>query len=415
MRLLKISTLPATYWRGFYSKRPGLSAKDYSAQHQALMYDSAGWADFWSVALGKLGYIACEVVSNVAPLQQAWADENGIPFERNWLFEITAAQVKAFKPEVLFVNDYAIYSAAYLKRLKSECRSIRLVLGWCGAPYRDASVFEEYDIVLSSVPELVGEFLAQGHRCLHVNHAFEPRILERIDCASAAETDFAFIGSLAKKSGFHIKREALLLRLIERTPLQIWAEVGRHSWRERSGLRVRQFAYDAVEAARRSGITRVLNVPPARKVLRWKERPTLPPPVDLRLRRMAQAPIFGLEMFQKLAQSRVTLNSHIDISSCSASNMRLYEATGAGSCLLTDWKENLRDLFEPDTEVLSYRNAEDCIEKVRYLLDHEDQRQAIAAAGQRRTLRDHTFRHRAEQIVEIIEQYHSRRHARAGK
>ena len=107
-------------------------------------------------------------------------------------------------------------------------------------------------------------------------------------------------------------------------------------------------------------------------------------------------------MFQQLHNSRVSLNTHIDISSCYASNMRLYEATGVGSCLLTDWKDNLPELFEPDTEVVTYRSAEECVEKVRYLLEHERERSAIAEAGQRRVMREHTFDHRAADIHEFI-------------
>ena len=107
-------------------------------------------------------------------------------------------------------------------------------------------------------------------------------------------------------------------------------------------------------------------------------------------------------MYQLLHDSRITLNTHIDISPRSASNMRLFEATGVGICLLTDWKENLAELYEPESEVVTYRTASECVEKVRYLLGHEAERKAIAAAGQRRTLRDHTFTQRATQLHEIV-------------
>jgi spore maturation protein CgeB len=96
------------------------------------------------------------------------------------------------------------------------------------------------------------------------------------------------------------------------------------------------------------------------------------------------------------------LNTHIDASAHSASNMRLYEATGVGSCLLTDWKNNLADLFEPGTEVVTYRSAAECIDKARYLLAHDEQRQRIAAAGQARTLRDHTVAQRVAQLHDLI-------------
>ena len=107
-------------------------------------------------------------------------------------------------------------------------------------------------------------------------------------------------------------------------------------------------------------------------------------------------------MFQVLRDSRISFNSHIDISPRSASNMRLFEATGVGSCLITDWKENLSDIFEPESEVVTYRSAEECVEKVRWLLDHPKEREQIAAQGQARTLKDHTFARRAELLDELL-------------
>jgi spore maturation protein CgeB len=55
-----------------------------------------------------------------------------------------------------------------------------------------------------------------------------------------------------------------------------------------------------------------------------------------------------------------------------------------------------------DNEVVTFKTADECIEKVKYLLEHEEQRQAIARAGQQRTLRDHTFDNRAAQLDDLI-------------
>jgi glycosyltransferase involved in cell wall biosynthesis len=140
----------------------------------------------------------------------------------------------------------------------------------------------------------------------------------------------------------------------------------------------------------------------ARRLLGRSAMSPAQPSVDARIARRARPPLFGLDMFRQLSASRVALNTHIDISTHSASNMRLFEATGVGTCLLTDWKENLGELFEPDAEVVAYRDAEECIEKVKYLLRHDARRRDIAAAGQRRTLRDHTFESRAALIDDII-------------
>jgi spore maturation protein CgeB len=107
-------------------------------------------------------------------------------------------------------------------------------------------------------------------------------------------------------------------------------------------------------------------------------------------------------MFQILCDSKMTLNIHADSSPQFASNMRLFETTGVGTCLITDWKENLPELFVPDKEVVTYRNAQECAEKMKWLLDHPQERAEIAAAGMARTLREHTFMHRAVELDRII-------------
>jgi len=86
-----------------------------------------------------------------------------------------------------------------------------------------------------------------------------------------------------------------------------------------------------------------------------------------------------------------------------ANNMRLYEATGVGTLLLTDSKQNLRELFEPGEEVVTYDGPEDLAEKIRYYLKHDEERRRIAAAGQARTLREHTYARRMKELVQILE------------
>ncbi len=407
MRLLRITTNPPAYLGQFFGDRPELAGKPYGVQHAALLDDCYAWADFWSRALERLGYECDDIIANAELLQREWAREHSIPWNgKTWLLDTTSAQVKAFRPEVLFVNDYHTFTGPWLKHLRSECKSIRLVLGWCGAPYNDPAVFREYDAVLSCIPELVQRFRESGHRCHHLNHAFEPRILARAKIAgeAPASTDFAFLGSIVKREQYHTEREKLLLALIQTTDLRIWAEISRPALRQIGGLALRRLAYDACHLARRLGCSESLlgALPVLRNVARWPARPGQPEGVDPRLARRAQPPLYGVAMFQQLHASRIVLNTHIDVSARSASNMRLFEATGVGTCMLTDWKVNLPELFDPASELATYRDPEECREKAGYLLEHDDERRALAAAGQRRTLRDHTFAARAVRLDEII-------------
>lgn len=409
MRLLKLGIYHPTYLRDFYDERPHLQSQPFAVQHEALIEDFFGSSDFWTRALIRLNYQTIDVIGNAEPLQKRWARENDFDFnDDKWLFEIAAAQIKKFRPEVLLIADYSTFTADFLRNIKRECPSIRLVLGWCGAPYDDSSVFNEWNVALSCIPELVADFKNKGHQSFHINHAFEPRILEKLDPAAAAPTiDFAFTGSIFKQSRFHVERERILAQLVGKTDLQIFSEIKRHSPKQQRNAFVRDKAYKAVTAANNAGVPQqILNaLPLVRKVAKWKPPAMMSPAIDERIASRTRQPVFGLKMFRQLRATRVALNTHIDISTASASNMRLFEATGVGACLLTDWKENLAELFEPDKEVLTYRSADECAEKVAYILEHETERRAIAAAGQRRALRDHNFDKRAAQIDEIIRKY----------
>ena len=395
MRFLKLGIYYATYLRDFYAKRGGLENRNYSLQHRELIADCFGSSEFWTSALNNLNYETLDLVANAEPAQKTWARENDFAFsEKNWFFEIAAEQIKKFLPDVLFVADYATFTPEFLRNIRRECPSIRLILGWCGAPFQNFGVMREWDIALSCVPELVAEFKKNGIESFHVNHAFAPRILKAIDIASKPEIDFAFIGSILKQSRFHIERERLLAYLVEHTNLQIWSDVKPEPDAPRRNFSMRGAARFIAGAPERliKGLTR------ARKNSA-SEAGQL---IDESILKRARAPVFGLEMFQKIRDSRVVFNQHIDISPVSASNMRLFETTGTGACLLTDWKENLPELFEPDVEVLTYRTPEECAEKVRYILDNEKLRRQIAEAGQCRTLRDHNFENRAARIDEIV-------------
>ena len=114
---------------------------------------------------------------------------------------------------------------------------------------------------------------------------------------------------------------------------------------------------------------------------------------------------WGLEMYSILQRSFISLNRHICTSKNYANNMRLYEATGMGSLLLTDHKDNLNEIFEIDKEIVTYKSKEEASDKAFYYLRNPDQLKKIALAGQKRTLKDHTYEKRMEELIIILKKY----------
>ena len=79
---------------------------------------------------------------------------------------------------------------------------------------------------------------------------------------------------------------------------------------------------------------------------------------------------------------------------------RHFEIPGCGGFQLTNDADNLRDYFEFGKEIGVFEGVEDLVEKVRYYLAHWVEREAIAAAGWRRCVRDHTWEKRFGEIFE---------------
>src|SRR5690606_30132161 len=102
------------------------------------------------------------------------------------------------------------------------------------------------------------------------------------------------------------------------------------------------------------------------------------PPLWERFKGRVLPPVFGLEHMKILARSKVALNNHSEIAGNSSGNMRMFEATGMGACLLTDHKDDVATWFEPDREIVTYRSTEEAIEKAHWLLENQTQRKAIA-------------------------------------
>jgi spore maturation protein CgeB len=81
---------------------------------------------------------------------------------------------------------------------------------------------------------------------------------------------------------------------------------------------------------------------------------------------------------------------------------RIFEAAGAGACVITDRWKGIETFFAPGREVLVAASAEDVVEYLRNCA-HEPAR-TIGRAMRQRALREHTYRLRAQQVDAIVAQ-----------
>jgi hypothetical protein len=236
--------------------------------------------------------------------------------------------------------------------LRSVRKYYRLAIVQHAAPFPSHD-FSEYDLALSSLPNQLDCFRQQGMKAELLRLGFEPHIL---DCLSSTDRrfDLVFVGGL----GRHHQEGALILEeLSKRHEVSVWG-------------------YGIEDMPENSSIREVYN-----------------------------GPVWGKEMYEVLQNAKIVFNRHIGVAEDYANNMRLYEATGIGTLLLTDQKRNLADLFDPAREVVAYRDADECLDLAEYYLTHDVERETIARSGQQRTLREHTYYQRMQELLDIVHRY----------
>ncbi len=373
MRILFLNADYPSFLSSLYAGQHSLALRPYAAQMETRNASLFGTADFMSRYMPD-GSEAIDIHANNRPLQEAWLASGRVNFV-GWIVRalcaygperlrhrfvafdrrqprygaILEAQIAAFRPTVLYNHDPGGISADWLRSVvPPDCALVAQI----ASPRDPSTNWHAYDLVISSLPNFVAAFRREGVPAEYMPLAFEPSVMQSIG-AVTRDVALSFVGSI---SPAHSERLRFLETVATQSEIAVWAD----------------------------GVER------------------LAPESALRKRR--HGAVLGADMFRVLARSQLTLNKHIDISDGYANNMRLFEATGTAACLITDWKENLHELFEPGKEVLAYRSAEECLDLIRYYGAHPVERAAIAQAGRERCLRDHSYERRMAELVVLLKQ-----------
>ena len=391
MRILVLNADYPRFLNWFYRRHPGLKNAYYAAQMAARNASLFGVADFYSRNFAALGHQAAEIHVNNPWLQAAWAREHGMAVRTEpstaatggavlpaWLQRAAApfkpmlrplarkvglspkldaqaenillAQIEDFRPDLVLNQDTFHVDTKLMRRIRQIGNPT--LIGQIGIAPSRGEDWAVYDLMMSQLSATVDFFRRLGVRA-EVNHlAFEPAILDCLPPAPATDIDVSFVGTVSPD---HRQRIALLEAVAERYDLKLFG-----------------------------------NPPQAL-------------PAASPLHRCFQGEVWGADMYQALRRSKITLNSHIDMAGREAGNMRLFEATGVGAFLLTDFKDNLNTLFEPDREVAVWRSVDDCAAAIGRAIGDHGGRAAIARAGQARTMAQHTYRHRTAEILGFAE------------
>ncbi|MFH0855104.1 MAG: glycosyltransferase [Candidatus Omnitrophota bacterium] len=388
MRFLIVDAVYPSFLKNFYSRFPGYGELSYRDGQSLLMNECVGIADGYSAGLKELGHQAEEVIINDQLLQMRWALENGLPVRgrrsllnsvkdllkkglgRNiygslkqfapdrlkasaadpWMLKVLFGQVKKYRPDVLLIHTVKEVNEGFLKLLRPY---VKLIIGQHASPLVPGMDFGPYDLMLSSLPNYVELFRREGKRSQYFRLGFNDKVLGSLRHLPGAP----FVVHIGGYGEAHNERNNFLEKVAKGTRVDFWG-------------------FGTENLDKKSAILGSYH---------------------------GQA--WGLERLNIFYSAKIVLTKHAYFAGNFANNMTLYEATGSGALLIADNKDNINDLFEVGKEIAVYNNPQECLELIKYYLSHEEERAAIALAGQKRTLKEHTYGRRMKELLGIVNKY----------
>jgi hypothetical protein len=361
MKFLQIFHCYQAYLNHFYTAFPDVAAMSYKDQIEAFVKDGFAASHIITPYLPKDEFETTLILANAAPAQYQWAKENNFTPKGNnsdVAREIIREQIERFKPQVLYVDESILFDSRFVRSLSWKPD---LMIGWRAASIPETVDWTEFDAILSNSHICRETAIRKGAK---TTYEFSPGYVERIAQEIAHEEkkwDVVFCGQISPE---HKKRLSFL------------NEVAKYPLTQPRDYSMGYHIYS-------------------------NDPQFLPLGIHMHL----QNAKWGTEMYRALKQGRIVLNIHIDFvynDEDSVGNMRMFEATGSGSFLLTDYFPKISQYFEPGKEIETFRNQNELIEKIGYFLDHPDEREEIARKGQERCLRDYSMTKRGHEFAEIV-------------
>lgn len=366
---LIVDTYYPSFLKAHYAQHPEIARLGYEEALDRLMARRFGTSDFYSVNLRSIGNFAQDVVENDALLQAKWASEarvrpvgpstarvvaSKVPYLKRfaaperWRETVLVRQVEAALPDVLYIQNVRLCTSEFMNRVRPFAK---LIVGQIASPLPSDSFLRGVDLIVTSAPHFVQRFRDRGIAAEYLRFCFEASLLGRL-ARTPVTYGAVFVGGM---TGLHVRGNDVMRRTAERVDLDVWG-----------------YGFEDL-------------------------------PSDSPILRRFHGEAWGLDMYNVLKGAKIVVNRHGEVAENNANNMRLFEATGVGSLLITDEKDNLGEFFEVGKEIETYRDSDELVEKIKYFLTHEEQRARIARAGQARTLREHTYLRRMRELEQLLE------------
>ena len=317
-----------TYLDLYHKRHPLFRGLSFKEQLARLKNDFFPWVLSWSQFNTDDKVEVFETIHNDYYLQQSWCN-NLYVNDPDWEKKIVLEQIKALQPDVCLIYPPEFFSYNFVEQVRDVVTHEVIVGGYDGMNRKNISLYDGFDFVITCSKYICDYYKTNGKTTYALEFGFDPKVLSSL-IPSEERYPVSFSGSIFE--GIHDDRFELL-RYLERK-------------------RTKVIISSEFEMDKHYSLL-------SRKMLRSIKRGKFGDFYDRYLiHGYNKGPLYGREMFQFLSDSDITINLHGD-GITFAANVRLFEATGVGACLLTDWKHNIGEIFEPDKEIVTFQSKEE--------------------------------------------------------
>lgn len=346
--------------------------------------------------------------------QKSWAKEFKIKYNpENWYLEILEAQILREDPEVIYNTTLTVIPYSFIKSIKKRIHKKIFWICYYGVPRKgEFKIFDQYDLYLTGFDEFESQLKETSQIYEFFPHYFDDFSVQNKIKFHDRSIAFSFLGSLIYKSHTDLGnyRRLIVEQLLDQGKLECWSDItSENPYKVIRG----KILYDLHNFFNSLpvGMHLLTHLPPFRKVKDWEVIPNPNHFVNPRFKKKIYNSRYGHALYRVLGNSKITLNVHGQVYGrvgppvFTVGNIRMFEATGSRCCLLTDHIVGIDRYFEPDKEVVTFKNQNEAKEKSEFLIQNPDYAESIAERGYQRAKVNHSSTVRAKEFLEILKNY----------
>ncbi len=304
-------------------------------------------------------------------LQHKWAEENGLK-TRN-LDEIKLAQIEAFKPDV-FYNHSPRYDKNFVEKLPENQKMKKVC--WDAVITNYPFLHEKYDLRVTLFEPFVKYWKSKNFKAELLQPAFDPN-WSRFK-SDQKNIDVLFYGQYSTQ--LFSERNTLVVNLIE--------------WAISTDFQVNIHLDYYLPSFLRKKNLKLFN-----KFTLYSRTENLLPTL---IQEHSSKPIYASDLYNAINNSKIVINAFGDENGLFKENMRTYETIGLGALMISE-DGIYPDFLEPDRDFLTYKTANELIEKIEYALSLPDQGREMATRAHEKLITHCTKEKQWDTFCKLVE------------